>query len=65
MDNGFNAGPAYDEALGPAADVSPLQLQKDRRLKPEALSEMATWSIFGWLRVTGYPRSERDIYRHS
>jgi hypothetical protein len=37
----------------------------DRQLESEALSEMATRSIFGWLRVTGYPQSERDIYRQS
>lgn len=31
----------------------------------ESLSEGATRGIFGWLRATGYPRSERGIYQHS
>ncbi|CAD6444267.1 8b13afad-1427-4a10-b3bc-d4cea8009edc [Sclerotinia trifoliorum] len=38
---------------------------KDGELKSELLSELATRSIFEWLRVTGYPRCEQDIYRHS
>lgn len=29
------------------------------------LSEVATRGIFEWLRSTGYPYSERDIYEHS
>lgn len=31
----------------------------------QALSEGATRGIFGWLRSTGYPRSEKPIYQHS
>ncbi|KAJ5191848.1 uncharacterized protein N7498_010833 [Penicillium cinerascens] len=31
----------------------------------QLLSEGATRGIFGWLRSTGYPRSERAIYQHS
>ncbi|KAJ6141482.1 hypothetical protein N7470_009872 [Penicillium chermesinum] len=31
----------------------------------QELSEGATRGIFGWLRSTGYPRSERNIYQHS
>ncbi|OJJ95259.1 hypothetical protein ASPACDRAFT_48003 [Aspergillus aculeatus ATCC 16872] len=30
----------------------------------EALSEVATRGIFGWLRSRGYPASERAIYQH-
>ncbi|EDO01062.1 hypothetical protein SS1G_03536 [Sclerotinia sclerotiorum 1980 UF-70] len=41
------------------------EVRKDRELKSELLSELATRSIFEWLRVTGYPRCEQDIYRHS
>ena len=32
---------------------------------PQLLSECATRGIFEWLRSTGYPSSERPIYRHS
>ncbi|KAF9888243.1 hypothetical protein FE257_008812 [Aspergillus nanangensis] len=31
----------------------------------QSLSEGATRGIFGWLRSTGYPCSERPIYQHS
>ncbi|KAJ5177195.1 uncharacterized protein N7482_003072 [Penicillium canariense] len=31
----------------------------------QTFSEIATRGIFGWLRSTGYPRSERPIYQHS
>lgn len=31
----------------------------------QSLSEGATRGIFGWLKSTGYPRSERPIYQHS
>ncbi|PLN85951.1 hypothetical protein BDW42DRAFT_190453 [Aspergillus taichungensis] len=34
-------------------------------LSSRSLSESATRNIFGWLRSTGYPLSERDIYQHS
>jgi hypothetical protein len=29
------------------------------------LSESATQSIFGWLRVSGWPETEREIFCHS
>lgn len=31
----------------------------------QTLSEVTTRGIFQWLRSTGYPRNERDIYQHS
>ena len=33
-------------------------------LKSELLSEVATRSIFSWLRVDGYPPTEKDIFTH-
>jgi hypothetical protein len=37
---------------------------RDRSDELEGLSEIATRSIFGWLRVNGFPLKEREIWRH-
>ena len=37
----------------------------ERVLNDEMLSENATGSIFGWLRSSGWPKSEKEIYCHS
>jgi hypothetical protein len=42
----------------------PLMAQNREPLKSEVLSELATRSIFGWLRVTGYPKNEARIRKH-
>lgn len=65
IDSGFNADIECKDIFTSAGDVVLSEVQEDRPLKSESLSESATRSIFGWLRVTGYPRSEQDIYRHS
>ncbi|KAK2760784.1 hypothetical protein FQN54_002022 [Arachnomyces sp. PD_36] len=41
-----------------------LAFQGTEALKSHTLSEVATRSIFAWLRPTGYPSSERDIRTH-
>ena len=64
VDSGFNTGMEYKEIFRSAGDAIPSEVQEDRPLKSESLSESATRSIFGWLRVAGYPRSEQGIYRH-
>ncbi|CEI39903.1 unnamed protein product [Fusarium venenatum] len=52
-------------------DVEFLSLQKvDNQAIPgldrdrEAISENATRSIFGWLRVEGFVQGEQDIWKH-
>jgi hypothetical protein len=42
-----------------------LDLEDDIFLKDEVLSENATRSIFGWLRNSGWPKNEKEIYSHS
>lgn len=45
--------------------TSPALSDYDYDFFSQTLSEGATRGIFGWLRSTGYPRSERPIYQHS
>ncbi|KIW77138.1 hypothetical protein Z517_09584 [Fonsecaea pedrosoi CBS 271.37] len=50
-------------------DETTFDLQVDPDLPrdptPEAIAQMATRSIFGWLRSDGHPMEEKDIWRHS
>ncbi|KAJ8070713.1 hypothetical protein OCU04_001084 [Sclerotinia nivalis] len=64
IDRGFSTEIEFTEIFTNSGDIVS-EVWKDRELKSELLSELATRSIFGWLRVTGYPRCEQDIYRHS
>lgn len=64
IDRGFNTEIEFARISINSDDVVS-EVRKDRELKSELLSELATRSIFEWLRVTGYPRCEQDIYRHS
>ncbi|RAH75386.1 uncharacterized protein BO66DRAFT_416678 [Aspergillus aculeatinus CBS 121060] len=45
-------------------DQRQFELLDPEALGSEALSEVATRGIFGWLRSRGYPASERAIYQH-
>lgn len=46
-------------------DTIILDTHKETALVPETISEMATRSIFGWLRSYGWPAAEKVIYSHS
>ncbi|KIL89519.1 hypothetical protein FAVG1_07099 [Fusarium avenaceum] len=53
--------PSVWQARIPSAEVSHYEeLDRDR----EAISENATRSIFGWLRLDGYTKGERDVWNH-
>ncbi|KAH6706382.1 hypothetical protein BKA61DRAFT_635617 [Leptodontidium sp. MPI-SDFR-AT-0119] len=43
----------------------PIYQPDERILKDEMLSENATRSIYGWLRNSGWPKGEKEIYCHS
>lgn len=63
-DWGFITDSEYKET--PPAVVDAVSPDFQNRLpKSEMLSESATHSIFSWLRVSGWPESEREIYCHS
>lgn len=62
MDKGFNQNPEGEETVKCVDGFVPLWTME--QLQSEALSEMATCSIFCWLRTTGYPRTEQGMYRH-
>jgi hypothetical protein len=53
------------DAISDRIDTLQIEMQKIGLPKSESLSELATRSIFGWLRVTGYPPNEKDIRAHS
>ncbi|KAH8672822.1 hypothetical protein BGZ60DRAFT_405680 [Tricladium varicosporioides] len=46
-------------------DTIILDTHEETALESETVSEMATRSIFGWLRSYGWPAAERVIYSHS
>jgi len=62
-DRGFIPNDGLTDCNGIAVDllVSP-QCRDDP--DSEGLSEVATRSIFGWLRSDGYPLTEREIWKH-
>ena len=62
-DRGFTADEG-DKNTITATPVS-LNLPKHIFLKSEMLSEVATRSIFGWLRNSGWPKREKELYCHS
>lgn len=64
-DQGFTLGTQYEETCLAPTDIMLSDLAKSRLPKSEYLSERATRSIFGWLRVSGWPQAEQRIYRHS
>jgi hypothetical protein len=65
-DPGFDGNAAIDHCGIPAAaiDAASLPLHPARGLQSELVSENATRSIFGWLRMDGYPPTEKDIFTH-
>jgi len=65
-DPGFDGNAAIDHCGIPAAaiDAASLSLHPARGLQSELVSENATRSIFGWLRIDGYPPAEKDIFAH-
>ena len=61
-DRGFTADEG-DKNTITATPVS-LNLLKHRFLKSEMLSEVARGSIFSWLRDSGWPNGEKELYCH-
>jgi hypothetical protein len=53
------------DAISDRIDTLQIEMQKIGLPKSESLSELATRSIFGWLRVTSYLPNEKDIRAHS
>jgi hypothetical protein len=64
-DQGFIVDERNKDTSAAAVEIVLLDLQKDRFLKSEMLSEVATRSIFSWLRSSGWPKREKDFYCHS
>jgi hypothetical protein len=53
------------ESVFTTVDDTVFDTHKKIALVPETISEMATRSIFGWLRSYGWPAAEKIIYSHS
>jgi hypothetical protein len=53
-DQGFNLNKGNKDISAATVEVVMLDLQKDIFLKSEMLSEVATRSIFNWLRNSGW-----------
>jgi hypothetical protein len=64
-DLGFAVDEEHKDTSVATIESGSLDLENDRFLKDEVLSENATRSIFGWLRNSGWPKNEKDIYSHS
>ena len=64
-DKGYNVTTSHSESAASTANSIPSHGQQAVILQSEFLSEAATRSIFGWLRVNGYPSEEKVIYTHS
>jgi hypothetical protein len=64
-DPGFITDEGNRETSAATVEICSLDLPKDRFLKSEMLSEVATRSIFCWLRHSGWPRREKEFYCHS
>ena len=65
-DLGYDKTSALDmwDVISTEFDAAPLTTSTTDSLKSELLSEAATRSIFGWLRVDGYPPFEKAIFSH-
>ena len=63
-DRGYNVNSVCLEPIVSASDAVPPIVQETRKLDLLSVSEMATRSIFGWLRMTGYPSNEKSIRLH-
>jgi hypothetical protein len=64
-DLGFAVDEEYKDISVATIESGSLDIEDDRFLKDEVLSENATRSVFGWLRNAGWPKNEKDIYSHS
>ncbi len=64
-DQGFNLNKGNKDISAATVEVVMLDLQKDIFLKSEMLSEVATRSIFNWLRNSGWLQREKEFYCHS
>ncbi|KAL9632747.1 MAG: hypothetical protein Q9204_003663 [Flavoplaca sp. TL-2023a] len=65
-DRGFDETAVVDQcgATSTEFDAASVTTQTEGFLQSELLSETATRSIFGWLRVDGYPPIEKEIFTH-
>ncbi|KAI9739914.1 MAG: hypothetical protein M1818_004970 [Claussenomyces sp. TS43310] len=64
-DRGFTFDKGNKDTSAAAVESDSFHLQKDNFLKSEVLSEVATRSIFSWLRNSGWPKREKEFYCHS
>ncbi|KAK0111646.1 hypothetical protein ONS95_001990 [Cadophora gregata] len=64
-DPGFTADVQWNDSIANAVDFCSTDQLDERILKNDMLSEHATRSIFGWLRSSGWPKGEKEIYCHS
>ena len=63
-DEGFDVNADFCVAPTGIATEASLDTLRVKTPPSELLSELATRSIFGWLRVNGYAPGEKDIYNH-
>ncbi|TPX22398.1 hypothetical protein DIZ76_014270 [Coccidioides immitis] len=63
-DSGLKTNSACSKQIVSPSNNTPVVSGKSWRLNLQSVSEVATRSIFGWLRMTGYPPSEKDIRTH-
>lgn len=65
-DRGFDENAAVDRwgVTATEIDAGSVTPQTKGFLQSDLLSEVATRSVFGWLRVEGYPPNEKDIFTH-
>ncbi|XMA11599.1 hypothetical protein WAI453_004390 [Rhynchosporium graminicola] len=64
-DPGFNSEMQYYDSSADVIESHSTDQPYETVLKDEMLSENATRSIFGWLRNSGWPKAEKEIYAHS
>lgn len=64
-DPGFCSDTTKQSVYTTVDDTIIFHMHKETALVPETISEMATRSIFGWLRSYGWPAAEKVIYSHS
>ncbi|TVY87979.1 hypothetical protein LAWI1_G007143 [Lachnellula willkommii] len=64
-DPGFCSDTTTQRVYTTVDDTIILDGYKETALVSETISEMATRSIFGWLRSYGWPAAEKAIYSHS
>lgn len=65
-DRGFVETSIVDQCGATSADfdIASALTQKEDSLRSDSLSQVASRSVFGWLRIDGHPPREKDIFTH-